>query len=469
MTALNPRPYWTPSDPPGPDEQVPLLTGRRLEMFQALEEHDSYYELSLIFPSLADDVVELAKNIPGSNKAELEILADRHSNERAMFMLLHAIPKDLLKSLILGTVAFDFLSSTTPPKHYDSEGAGAYVAAMAIEGRNGKWLSRIDVRDLRKNLNKYIRAYLAWKTHRGNPSKPDHVELCAFARNVDNQFGSREASKPEDMRFINDDSIMKINSFIRSLDRRSDPSLPGSDLVYQISSPLYVGCAKNMKNRATVYQPESGLKQANKLWSLVCCMLGYMGKTPIVKVVPVVRIWNKADLPRAEILTTLLASSLVTQDGFNGHGLGTALDSDTVDALEESERYVLGHEPYLMQNIEASSQEMTRRMQLVENMDRLVEFPSSEFQTSLEALEEKDQQMESLVEEFDTIVADMRKETANLRQQKKDAEKYADYLRRVKEVFDILLDGVESDEEPDEEADEEPDEEPDEESTAGET
>ncbi|KAF3059410.1 hypothetical protein GL218_04934 [Daldinia childiae] len=102
---------WKPSDPLGPDKRVPLLSGRRLEMFKALEDHDNYYELSLMFPALANDMENFGSKLPASREASLQIHQD-HVNQRPMGILLHAIPKDMLRSLILGTVAFDQLKLT---------------------------------------------------------------------------------------------------------------------------------------------------------------------------------------------------------------------------------------------------------------------------------------------------------------------------------------------------------------------
>ncbi|KAG4219977.1 hypothetical protein PC116_g31544 [Phytophthora cactorum] len=165
------------------------------------------------------------------------------------------------------------------------------------------WLNRDEIRGLIHKLLKYITAYRAWKDHLGTPSDPEHAELDAFTRDIDTQYGGRDSKKPDGMRFISDDdAVTKAELFVKSPEKRCDPSLSGTDQVYQVSSPLYAGCSKNMKDRAVTYQPNTGLKMADKLWGLVCCTLAYMGKDPEIVVVPVIRTWRRPDLPLAEIL-----------------------------------------------------------------------------------------------------------------------------------------------------------------------
>ncbi|KAI0851679.1 hypothetical protein F5Y00DRAFT_259167 [Daldinia vernicosa] len=139
--------------------------------------------------------------LPASREASLQIRGDR-VNQRAMCILLHAIPKDMLRSLILGTVAFDQLKSTRKLAHYAAGGPDVYVAAMAIEDRDGKWLSRNDIRDLIYVLLKYIRAYTAWESHKGKSDSPEDPVLVIFARDIDTQYGGRDSEHISDPRWV---------------------------------------------------------------------------------------------------------------------------------------------------------------------------------------------------------------------------------------------------------------------------
>ncbi|KAI1468286.1 uncharacterized protein F4812DRAFT_361139 [Daldinia caldariorum] len=448
MTSSNPVSNWVPPDPLGPDKRVPLMRGRRLEMFKALEDHDSYYELSLMFSALAGDLQQLGANLPGSSSAALKIRQDK-TNKRAMCILLHSILKDLLRSVILGTVAFDMISPTRKPAHYAADGPGAYVAAMAIDGRDGKWLNRDEIRDLIKTLNMYVKAYEAWKIHKGKPDNAEARDLDKFAREIDTQYGSRYAEQPDEMRFVNhDDATAKTQFFMNSLIQRCDPSLPGPDQIYQIASPLYVGCSESMNVSITKYQPSTGLRLVNKPWGLVCCALKYMGKHPTVVVTPVIRTWQRTDLPLAEILVTMLGSSLVTQDGFNGHGPGTTNDTSTQSVLSEAERYVLALEPHLKNNIEASLREMAERKTYFERMEVVARFPDTDAESALGDLRKLEHEIYAIDDQCAALVRKLEADRAEMEAQTKAAERYVKLLREVNQVFRIFFGPEQVKEEP---------------------
>ncbi|XXH03225.1 hypothetical protein Hte_009623 [Hypoxylon texense] len=405
---------WDPPDPLGPDEAIPLLEGRRLQMYKALVENDSYYELSLLFPSLAADLAGMGY-MKAASGAGIKMRTDRTIHNRAMFVLLHSIPKDLLRSLILGTVAFEAQRLAPRLPCYNAEGPGAYAATMAIEGRND--------------------AFKAWKIHRGNPQSASHKILRDFAEDVDNQYGKRDANKPNELRFIRESSVWKVEALIQSLERRCHTSISGSDMTRQVASPLYVGCSKNIVTRAPAYQPRNGLKNANKLWGLVCCLLNSMGKPPSVNVVPIIRTWNRTDLPLAEVLVTMLGNSLVCQDGFNGHGPGTATDGGTVDVLKHAERVVLIYKPYLKINIEATKKEMERREEYLEDCEIVAGFPDAEAQDLIERVDEKYQDLLEAIDLWEARFKNLMVVRDVLQNKVAAAQKYVEYLRNVKSVL----------------------------------
>lgn len=114
---------------------------------------------------------------------------------------------------ILGTVAFKIQQSRRHPRH-SLDIPGAYVAAMAVKGRQGKWLSsRRDIAQLIELLGQYLDTFKAWKIHRDNPQTPEHSELNLFAKEIDIQYGQRHAKKPFEMRFVRESSVWKVNGY----------------------------------------------------------------------------------------------------------------------------------------------------------------------------------------------------------------------------------------------------------------
>lgn len=99
--------------------------------------------------------------------------------------LFHAIPRDLLTSIVQGTVAFDcenqqhrYDESTTDP--------GVYVIAISIKDRGGKFLNWNEYQAVIASLRTYLRAFEALQLG----SSQSHGDLT-FARAIDGIFGGR--------------------------------------------------------------------------------------------------------------------------------------------------------------------------------------------------------------------------------------------------------------------------------------
>ncbi|KAI1758604.1 hypothetical protein GGR53DRAFT_529118, partial [Hypoxylon sp. FL1150] len=278
-------------------------------------------------------------------------------------------------------------------------------------------------------------AFKAWKTHKGNPQSQPHKDLDWFAREVDKQYGHRDNNKPLEMRFVRDSSVWKVEAFINSLERRRDPLIPGSDIQRQIASPLYVVCSKNIKIRAASYEPSGGLKKANKLWGLVCCVLSMMGKHPRPVVVPIVRTWKRSDLPLAEILVTMIASSLVCQDGFNGHGPGTTTDGGTVDELKDAEKYVLVSEPHFLANMEATQKEMEHREQYLEHCNVVGNFPNARTQDLQQTVSKAYYDALATIDAWESSYKQLMTVKEELNNKVVAARTYVEYLRNADAIM----------------------------------
>ncbi|RYP80004.1 hypothetical protein DL769_002673 [Monosporascus sp. CRB-8-3] len=304
---------------------MPLQDDRRLKLFRALEDNDNYYELPLELSQLAE---ELAKS---------------------MLIMLHTIPKTLLRSIILNTVSYDFSNRITAPSpYYSADGPGTYVAAMSIRGHNGEFVCVVEIEDLIQGLRKYCKVYIRQKVHHGSPSTPEDKGLDDSAHEVGATFGSRTSRAKDRPKFIkNDDAHQKVLWLWRAPRPACRPVAQQglSRIAFQKQGPLMVGCSNQTDDRMPHHNPKgsSGLSLTTPTWELTLHLIkSRLGLDLVVTVRPVIRTWENNLLVTSEVLITDLAGSYVFQKGFNIIGAGSLagdkqddVPTDYVDYIAE--------------------------------------------------------------------------------------------------------------------------------------
>ncbi|KAK8005831.1 hypothetical protein PG991_012128 [Apiospora marii] len=321
-------------DVPLPDAQrVPLMSGARLDMYRALH-CDSYYQLLLLMNRHSATLEKNPANLQFVQAAAGKIQKDR-LNKRALAMLLLCIPPALLKSIVTGTFAYDVLNPAgSRPFTYQLDNMGTYIYGLAIQGRNGQFLSISEIERLITALNKYCSGYVRQKAHGGNPTTPQDNVLARWASDIDSAYGSRPANAPNKLRFIaNDDALKRVGAFIQGLQRRCDAIAAAgkSKSVFLTQAPLGVGCSGNLPHRVPQHHPhDSGLRHSTYTWSLTLCLI-------------------KKEL------------SYCFQDGFNVCGAGGQNGALPEPKLLEIKRYMLSVQPYFGQNSDALLLELQKR------------------------------------------------------------------------------------------------------------
>ncbi|KAH6658552.1 hypothetical protein BKA67DRAFT_533699 [Truncatella angustata] len=377
-----PKTMPTPLDP----SEFPLMTGARLQMWEALEQNDNYYELLLAINQHATVLEDSSRFISGTRPAGRIIRRDR-SCRRRMAILLCSIPRTLVGSVIRGTVAYDFLASNEPsPEHYSDTGAGTYVAGIAVRGRGGMFLNIEEIEKIVELLLRYCQCYDRYKAHGGSPvSASDKVDH-AWARTVDHAWGRRPSKEPEKTRFIKSDhGYSSTKCLIKSFKSRCDPHRKDkrSAYIYQKQSPLMVGCSNGLSERMPEHDPESSsrLGSTTPTWALLLCLIKVgLNLVPEVVVVPMIHIWEPDDLPASEVLGSALASSYCFQDGFNiiaGGGQQFTKDADD-PCLSASKKEVCHTNSFLLDNCAAVVRELNRRAQYVADARTVAKFPEQE-------------------------------------------------------------------------------------------
>jgi hypothetical protein len=354
-----------------PTDRIPLLSGLRRDMLIALESYrGSYLGICKMLDRVAADLEANQTFIPVSRTV------DALRSAGSAYTLLHAIPPDLLASIIRGTVAYDFLRGGPKPKQYSKKTGGTYVVAISVEGRRGEFMSPPEMNVLAANIDKYVAAY---DDFAGNGNKWDdgsNVSLAfkRFVSLVDRQHGNaRPDASP---RFIERPANREATIELARMFRRRASAAAGSDKP-QIQSPLMVGCngAVNtvIEDRVKAHDQRSGLAHTTRTWALTLCLMSFVGLVPVVTSVAVLPTWERKQLPLSERLVTALAQSLVTQDGFNIDQPGNHADQRSKSSLFNTKRVVVVCRPWFRDNLKQSIVHMNHDLELVKIVELLQE------------------------------------------------------------------------------------------------
>ncbi|KAH8769227.1 hypothetical protein F5883DRAFT_714285 [Diaporthe sp. PMI_573] len=428
---------------PQPTAQVPLLSGNRLALTTALLQEKSYYELGLMFQGLVDGARAIPEYLVGYNNDYITRLEEMSDPRSAIWRIFHTIPRKVLESLVLGTFAHDFLRASDRPDHYrDLSGFGVYAVAIAVAGRDGAWLKAKELTTLIENLEGYIAASISYHQRKGAaPSGRRERRAWDLVTKVDNMFGQHASG--DGPRFVTsheDHVVDGWRALVTSLKLRRDSSLAvdpsGNKPLLQ--GPLYAGCSTKLQNRSKAYDPQSGRKtkldDVNRAYALMMSLVMYMGLQPVHVCRCVTRLWNRTELPVAEILVAALANSYISQDGFNRivcggesgrprtkktsgarspKALKVPAAAQAVDDEEQgeedgslfdtpAEEYVKGRERYFYENIFASVEELRKRHAFVtefSGLEPLFDAPGDNTVDHIHELRYELEEVQSLAEQ----------------------------------------------------------------------
>lgn len=385
--------------------QIPLLRGTRQQMAKALLQNEPYYSMLRFFPQMAESASDLPDYILCNNsrtrqqanaraaslarpkqyeheKRTQEMMSEGMKADFRRFTLFHAIPRPALESVVLGTVAHDYHGNRSIGReHYKHKGGfGIYAVGLAVDNRNGAWLTANELNVMVGNLEKYIQGYEDWKTHRGDPDCAQSRQSWDLVRDVDNQIGKTDAktlreSGPQP-RFCNTDGGRSgMQDLCKTLRKMAQESLrlDPTGRTRLIQTPLYIGCSVGVGGRLEQHSLKLGnsstLQQSNKGFGLVACLMNYQNLIPREVGICVVRLWDTKDIPYSEVLVCSLANSLICQDGFNRIECGDSTTNKPLD--REGEEYIKARTPYLNENLTESLREIEARSSFIQEFRQL--------------------------------------------------------------------------------------------------
>lgn len=321
--------------PIGPSAKIPLLEGCRLRFAQGFENDASAWALTSLFPKVATELDALPNLIKLDKTIDLFNRAAGFLAKGDISDMFHAIPRSMLESVILGTVAFDRHRTHGRLRGLAEDGPGIYVVGLSIVSRGGRFVDASELNALIKNLEKYIvGADLLLDDWDPTAATASERAAVALVTTVDVRFG-RPPPGATKARFItNRDNVQAAGYLVASLRRRLVTMEATNPKEFTIQSPQYVGCSEKISQRLASYEvgvSPSSLRGVNKMLGLTLCLLGHQGLSPKINPVAALRVWQAGQLPKAEMMMAALAGAYVTQDGFNleeGGGNKDTLDGD---------------------------------------------------------------------------------------------------------------------------------------------
>ncbi|KAL0466477.1 hypothetical protein QR685DRAFT_609022 [Neurospora intermedia] len=302
-------------------------------------------------------------------------------------ILLQAIPSGLRDSLIQGTLAHDFVKGKdVHGKELEERGkyAGIYAVGVAIEGRDGAFINTKECTKVAEILDTYAKAYelLAAAENENSPVPADAQQVIDDALKLDQACGYTHQGP---MLHYLDDSGQVVNKeylemLAGSFWKRGIAlgRLGCDETINMHQGPLYVG-STTMPIAECLVQHHydsnmSAIPSTNKFLSLTLGALRVIGLRPYTVEVPILPIWVMEHLPIGERLVTVLASSFITQRGFNGAQASSRAGTGISTALcDEAGLYVAEKTRYFKQNLEKTMlviDDLNHETEGVEDLER---------------------------------------------------------------------------------------------------
>ncbi|KAK8127157.1 uncharacterized protein PG998_002916 [Apiospora kogelbergensis] len=358
-------------DPAIAPGQIPGLSTQQATLVGAIDDGATYEELWDLVCANAEGFTDVGALRLRNVRAAFAEDQDKRATLKTLFF---SIPRRLLRSVVLNTVALDLHDRQSPnwDHAYEPRSAGTYAVGLTVKGRRGRFLTPGELRTVLNKLEKYEQAVRFLQSHVvledafGNSQiPPDVLDAIETAREVDERFltdlGKRwTQGEPLSMPRYASSSSKKPEAHIASLRAMLRRRLLSSSDAHAderlIASPVYVGCGKAMETRVIEHDPRStGGGGSSKILRLTQACMACCGFSPDTVPVGVVRAWEPGHVALSEMLVTVLADSLVSRAGFNVVTPGTnspELASDwSKELLQASRELVWAERPFLSENL----------------------------------------------------------------------------------------------------------------------
>lgn len=260
-------------------------------------------------------------------------------------VLFHTLSRDLLRSLLLKTLGPDLWSKVIKADNwrrvFPPEGAGCYACFIYIHDRRGKFLCSNEIRQVISELEAYEQVVDTYQRREGHdqPLTDEQKEDYKKAMKVDDVLRTEEHWDLEHPRydlfiprFMSSTTKSgaqyshNISALIEMLKKRCEYTT--DPYTYHRQSPLLVGNSRNVAKRAENHMIGGGFSNSPKVWGLLLSCMKLLELECRTSYVTLFRTWrDDAQVNQAEVLGTILAGSMINEDGLNVKEPGTRIES----------------------------------------------------------------------------------------------------------------------------------------------
>ncbi|KAI8963171.1 hypothetical protein F5Y11DRAFT_167601 [Daldinia sp. FL1419] len=355
--------------PPVSSVATPCMSALQAKLVGQIDQGCRYDEL---YATIVEMGEELGNQDVVDARGIIKVLREDEGNQ--MSLLLHSIPRPVLRSIVMRMVAHEFWERDSENRNlwYDSEGPGAYVATLSIIGRNGCSWSINENNQIISLLQTYGEAIDVFSRYGSDDSDYSFDDMSAQERqclqtayDIDMAYRKRgwlsngtpgvpgapgAFGMPSDSggggstsqdsnvessavdvpdwwaqpRFSGSGKANKsqsVNHMISMLRKRNIAGVDRNEPCRQ--SVCMVGNSDDIMCRTQNHRLISSLSNSAKTWGLLVSCLKYAGIEAEDTILPACKAWKVKHINMAEILLTVLSGSLISVGGLNVKSPGT--------------------------------------------------------------------------------------------------------------------------------------------------
>lgn len=225
------------------------MSDLQIQLVNQIDQGVSYREIYWTVLRMARDLRDLGEDVV---QFDPDIILDAFSDytsQREMMLLLHSIPRPVLRSIVMRMVAHDFWERDSESRKllYDAEGPGAYIASVSVVGRDGCGWSIAENSQIVTYLEQYAHAIdLKEKDedhYGGSPYSDDDVAAFRVSEEIDKVYRNRLALES------NEEEPDTESDFSQRSNSQVDDTTTEDSQSQNFSMPRFASSSRKNKSR----------------------------------------------------------------------------------------------------------------------------------------------------------------------------------------------------------------------------
>lgn len=379
--------------------ELPALCERQFRLLRVLH-RGTLADLAEEIYEIADEDLKTDSNHRRDHVARTaRIMKEDREGPLHALKLLHTIEKSVIEALILNTVGYQYATDKTFKEkllRLEDNCHGVYLVTFARTGSvedGGKGLARNEWKLVREMFRDYL--------DRDNPDEILAHRLEKAIRRkgtTDEEIMLEVDAGHRNMEFRNADI------FLEKLENRMSESLDQAGTTKQLQTLCQVGCGEHLCNRTGDHDPATTMTNSSEPHALLhSALLELNIHVKFIRVV-VLKTWLVEQYKVAEILITLLTSSMFIDGGLNGTGPGGADVEADEDKFKMALVDIFIRNQWTSKNRAETSEANVKRLEALD----LFETGQAELKQSWKELEER---VDFAVEEAKHIEGEITRQT----------------------------------------------------------